>query len=120
MHIVDRIKTFHDDLTTWRRDLHTYPELGFEEQRTSDFVARKLAEFGCTVHRNVGKTGVVGVLQTGNGPSIGLRADMDALPIEEANDLPYRSQQKGVMHACRGSSLLCIGTTVVRLVCGCR
>ena len=59
-----------------------------------------LAEFGCTVHRNIGKTGVVGVLQTGSGPSIGLRADMDALPIEEANDLPYRSKHKGVMHAC--------------------
>jgi hippurate hydrolase len=100
MQIVDRIKSFHDELTTWRQDLHAHPELGFEEQRTSDFVAHKLAEFGCTVHRNIGKTGVVGVLQTGNGPSIGLRADMDALPIEEANDLPYRSKHKGVMHAC--------------------
>ena len=100
MQIVDRIKSFHNELTAWRQDLHAHPELGFEEQRTSDFVARKLAEFGCTVHRNIGKTGVVGVLQTGNGPSIGLRADMDALPIEEANDLPYRSKHKGVMHAC--------------------
>jgi amidohydrolase len=100
MQIVDRIKTFHNELTAWRQDLHAHPELGFEEQRTSEFVARKLAEFGCTVHRNIGKTGVVGVLQTGNGPSIGLRADMDALPIEEANDLPYRSKHKGVMHAC--------------------
>ncbi len=100
MQIIDRIKSFHNELTAWRQDLHAHPELGFEEQRTSDFVARKLAEFGCTVHRNIGKTGVVGVLQTGNGPSIGLRADMDALPIEEANDLPYRSKHKGVMHAC--------------------
>jgi len=87
-------------MTAWRQDLHAHPELGFEEHRTSDFVAGKLAEFGCEVHRNIGKTGVVGVLRTGNGPSIGLRADMDALPIHEANDVPYRSQHDGRMHAC--------------------
>jgi amidohydrolase len=100
MQIPDRINAFHDDMTAWRQDLHAHPELGFEEHRTAAFVAGKLAEFGCEVHRNVGKTGVVGVLQTGNGPAIGLRADMDALPIEEANDLPYRSQHAGRMHAC--------------------
>jgi hippurate hydrolase len=76
------------------------PELGFEVHRTSEFVARKLAEFGCDVHRNIGKTGVVGILRTGNGPSIGLRTDMDALPIQEANDIPYRSKHEGRMHAC--------------------
>jgi amidohydrolase len=70
------------------------------ELRTSEFVAGKLSEFGCEVHRNIGKTGVVGVLRTGNGPSVGLRADMDALPIHEANDIPYRSQYEGRMHAC--------------------
>src|SRR5262249_18355532 len=90
----------HGDMTAWRQDLHAHPELGFEEYRTSDFVAAKLTEFGCEVHRNIGKTGVVGVLRTGNGPSIGLRADMDALPIHEANDIPYRSQYEGRMHAC--------------------
>jgi hippurate hydrolase len=100
MQIADRIKAFHDEMTKWRRDLHAYPELGFEEHRTSEFVAGKLAEFGCEVHRNVGRTGVVGVLRTGNGPSIGLRADMDALPIHEANDIPYRSRHDGRMHAC--------------------
>ena len=100
MPIADRIKAFHDDMTTWRQHIHAHPELGFEEHLTSDFVANKLAEFGCSVHRNIGKTGVVGVLQTGNGPAIGLRADMDALPIEEANDLPYRSRHPGKMHAC--------------------
>jgi hypothetical protein len=63
-------------------------------------VASKLAEFGCEVHRNIGKTGVVGVLRIGNGPSIGLRADMDALPIHETNDVPYRSKHDGRMHAC--------------------
>jgi metal-dependent amidase/aminoacylase/carboxypeptidase family protein len=60
----------------------------------------KLAEFGCDVHRNIGKTGVIGVLRTGNGPTIGLRADMDALPIPEENDIPYRSTIDGIMHAC--------------------
>jgi metal-dependent amidase/aminoacylase/carboxypeptidase family protein len=79
-------------MTAWRQDLHAHPELGFEEHRTSEFVAGKLAEFGCEVHRNIGKTGMVGVLRTGDGPSIGLRADMDALPIHEANDIPYRLQ----------------------------
>ena len=100
MQPLDRIKAFHEEMTAWRRDLHAHPELGFEEHRTSELVATKLAEFGCTVHRNVGKTGVVGVLQTGNGPAIGLRADMDALPIEEATDLPYKSRHAGKMHAC--------------------
>jgi len=100
MQIPARIHAMHAELTAWRRDIHAHPELGFEEHRTSDFVAQKLAEFGCEVYRHVGKTGVVGVLQTGNGPSIGLRADMDALPIEEANDVPYRSRSPGRMHAC--------------------
>jgi hippurate hydrolase len=94
------IQGMHAEMTAWRRHLHANPELGFEEQRTSDFVARKLAEFGCEVHRQVGKTGVVGVLATGNGPSIGLRADMDALPIDEASAVPYRSRNPGRMHAC--------------------
>jgi amidohydrolase len=100
MSITETIKAFHDDLTAWRRDLHANPELGFDEHRTSDFVAKKLTEFGITVHRGVGKTGVVGVLQTGNGPTIGLRCDMDALPIEEIVDVPYKSTKPGVMHAC--------------------
>ena len=100
MQIPGRIKAFHEEMTEWRRNLHAHPELRFEEHRTSDVVAGKLAEFGCEVHRNIGKTGVVGVLRTGNGPSIGLRADMDALPIQEANDIPYRSQHDGRMHAC--------------------
>jgi amidohydrolase len=100
MPIPDLITSIHEEMAVWRRDLHANPELGFEEHRTSEFVARKLTEFGCEVHRHVGRTGVIGVLQTGNGPCIGLRADMDALPIEEANDLPYRSRNPGRMHAC--------------------
>jgi hippurate hydrolase len=100
MNIPEKIKAYHDDLTAWRRDIHAHPELGFDEHRTSDFVAKKLGEFGVTVHRNVGKTGVVGVLQTGNGPTIGLRCDMDALPIDEIAEVPYKSTKPGVMHAC--------------------
>ena len=98
---IDRIKTFHPELTAIRQDFHANPELGFEEHRTSNIVAKQLEALGIEVHRGVGGTGLVGVLREGNGPvSIGLRADMDALPILEANELPYKSTKPGVMHAC--------------------
>ena len=98
---IGRIVEYHDDLTNWRRDIHAHPELGFEEQRTADVVAKKLAEFGCEVFRGIGRTGVVGRLRAGaSSRSIGLRADMDALPIQEATNLPYRSRHEGRMHAC--------------------
>ena len=85
----------------WRRDLHAHPELGFQEQRTSELVASRLESFGIEVHRGIGKTGVVGVLKNGTSErSVGLRADMDALPIQEANRFPHRSRHEGVMHAC--------------------
>jgi metal-dependent amidase/aminoacylase/carboxypeptidase family protein len=100
MQIPHLINLLHREMTAWRQALHAHPELGFEEQRTSEFVAGKLAEFGCEVHRNIGKTGVVGVLKTGVGPSIGPRADMDALPIYEANGISYRSKHDSRMHAC--------------------
>jgi amidohydrolase len=101
MDILDAVRGFHDDLTAWRRDIHAHPELGFEETRTSDLVAGKLAELGIEVHRGIGKTGLVGRLRVGNSPrTIGLRADMDCLPIEEANGFAYRSQHQGRMHAC--------------------
>src|SRR5947209_5533164 len=101
MPVIDLIAADHDDLTRWRRDIHAHPELGFEEQRTSDLVADKLAQFGIEVHRGIGKTGVVGRLRVGNSPrTIGLRADMDCLPILEANSFDYRSQHPGRMHAC--------------------
>jgi amidohydrolase len=99
--VIERIAEFGDDLTSWRRDIHAHPELGFEERRTSDLVAAKLAEFGFEVFRGIGRTGVVGRLRAGTSShSVGLRADMDALPIEEATNLPYRSQHQGRMHAC--------------------
>jgi len=99
--IIERIKAYHNSLIDWRHDIHAHPELGFEEKRTSDFVAEKLASFGCEVHRGIGKTGVVGRLKLGSASrSIGLRADMDALPIHETNTFAYRSQHDGRMHAC--------------------
>ncbi len=101
MALIDEIVATQDELTAWRRDIHQHPELGFEETRTADFVAAKLEEFGITVHRGIGKTGVVGVLRVGNETeSIGLRADMDALPIDELNTFDHRSQHDGCMHAC--------------------
>jgi len=99
--ILNRIHAYAAELTEIRRDIHAHPELGLEEFRTSDLVARKLEEWGIEVHRGVGVTGVVGVLRNGNGQTaVGLRADMDALPIIEATALPYASQNPGKMHAC--------------------
>jgi hippurate hydrolase len=101
MPILDRIAAFHDEMTAWRRDIHAHPELGFEEHRTASVVAQKLEEFGIEVHRGIGKTGVVGVLRAGTSQRrIGLRADMDALPIREANSFAHRSTHEGRMHAC--------------------
>src|SRR5690242_3923245 len=82
---IDRARAYQDELTAIRHDIHQHPELGLEEHRTADLVARKLEEWGLEVHRGIGVTGVVGVLRSGNGHGrIGLRADMDALPINEA------------------------------------
>jgi amidohydrolase len=101
MPVNEEIRAFHDELTLWRRDIHAHPELGFEERRTSDLVAERLAGFGIEVHRGIAKTGVVGRLRVGNSPrTIGLRADMDCLPIQEANGFAHRSTHDGRMHAC--------------------
>jgi len=89
------------DITAWRHELHAIPETGFEERETSDFIAGKLASFGLEVTRGIGGTGVVGTLRRGAGPrAIGLRADMDALAIQEEGNLPYASRHAGRMHAC--------------------
>lgn len=98
---IDR-KALHAEMTAWRQDLHAHPEFGFEEKRTSTFVAAKLREFGLDeVVEGVGGTGVVGTLKRGAGNrAIALRADMDALRITEQGDKAYRSQNPGVMHAC--------------------
>ncbi|EPX84993.1 M20 aminoacylase family protein [Salipiger mucosus] len=93
-----------DEITAWRRDIHAHPEILFDTHRTSALVAEKLRAFGCDeVVEGVGRTGVVGVIKgkaTGSGKVVGLRADMDALPIEEATGLPYASKTPGAMHAC--------------------
>jgi amidohydrolase len=101
MAVIDTIRSFQPELTAIRHDLHSNPELGLEEHRTANIVAEKLQSWGIEVHRRVGQTGVVGVLRRGSGgPAIGLRADMDCLPMEEQTNLTYRSQSPGRMHAC--------------------
>jgi amidohydrolase len=105
MPIVNRVADLHAEIAAWRQDLHAHPELLYEVHRTAAAVAEKLAAFGCDeVVPGIGRTGVVGVIR-GNRPGgvrkvIGLRADMDALPLQEANELPYKSTVPGKMHAC--------------------
>ena len=103
-----------DQLIAWRRDFHMHPELGFHEARTSTRVAEILEQLGCRVQRGVGKTGVVAELGQGT-PTIALRADMDALPLQEANQVPYASQNPGVMHACGHDShtAMLLGTAML-------
>lgn len=95
------IADFAPTLRLWRRDLHAHPEIAFQEFRTSDFVASTLASFGIEVHRGLGGTGLVGVIKgAAEGPTIGLRADMDALPMEENTGLGYRSRTRNQFHGC--------------------
>ena len=101
MKLLDSIATEAASIVALRRDIHAHPELCFQEQRTADVVAGKLAEWGIEVHRGMGTTGVVGVIKNGNSKrSIGLRADMDALPVNEANTFAHASKHPGKMHAC--------------------
>ncbi len=96
-----RIAELHDELIEIRHDIHRHPEIAFEEVRTADIVAEKLAGWGLDVHRGLGKTGVVGTLRAGSSNrAIGLRADMDALPVDELNAFDHRSVNDGKMHAC--------------------
>ena len=101
MSIVERIRGDQALLEGIRHDLHAHPELGLEEHRTAEIVARQLEAWGLEVTRGVGRTGVVGTLRQGTGNrALGLRADMDALPMQEMTDLPFRSTAPGKMHAC--------------------
>jgi len=100
MRLIPEIVDRADTLTEWRRDLHRHPELGFEEVLTAGFVADRLRQAGFSVTEGIGRTGVVGSLSTGNGPAIGLRADMDALPMQEGVDRPWKSETPGVFHGC--------------------
>lgn len=100
MDYFDRATALGTELTEIRRDLHAHPELSFQERRTAGVVADRLRELGYEVRTGVGRTGCLGELDNGDGPTVALRADMDALPIQEANHVPYRSRNDGVMHAC--------------------
>ena len=102
MPVVNRIAEFHEEMTAWRRHIHANPETAFEEHDTADYVALRLHEFGIDVHRGLAGTGVVGTLkgEKGEGPAIVLRADMDALDIEEKNAFGHKSRNPGKMHAC--------------------
>ena len=114
MPTIDRIQGYADELTAIRRDLHAHPEIGFEEVRTSGIVAEKLQQWGIEVHRGLGGTGVIGVVKgKGNGTRrIGLRADMDALPMEENTNLEWRSTIPGRFHGCGhdGHTTMLLGT----------
>jgi amidohydrolase len=114
MPTLDHIEAFADELTAIRRDIHAHPEIGFEEVRTSGIVAEKLESWGVEVHRGLGTTGVVGVLKgKGSGTKkIGLRADMDALPMEENTNLKWRSTIPGRFHGCGhdGHTTMLLGT----------
>src|SRR6266566_8699820 len=96
-------------LVATRRDLHQHPELGFEETRTGTLVAERLKALGYSVRTGVGRTGVVGLRDGATGSCVLVRADMDALPVEEANDVPYRSKHPGKMHACGHDGHVAIG-----------
>src|SRR5262245_20590338 len=104
MPIVNRIADFHDDLREWRRELHRHPELMYDVHRTAAFVADKLTSFGLDeVVTGIGRTGAVGIIRgrgARNGRVIGLRSDMDALPVTEVTGKPYASLEPGKMHAC--------------------
>jgi len=101
MPVINRIAADASELTEWRRDLHAHPELGLEERRTSQVVADKLASWGIEVTRDLAGTGLVGTLKVGTSArSIGIRADMDCLPMTEENDFPHKSTTPGRMHAC--------------------
>ena len=104
--------TLLDEVKQWRKQIHSQPELGFKEFKTSSFIVDKLQSFGIEVHQGLGGTGVVGTLKNGTGPTIGIRADIDALPIEEQNDVEHKSTHANCMHACGhdGHTSVLLGT----------
>lgn len=105
-------ETLLGEVKQWRHQIHSQPELGFKEFKTSSFIIDKLQSFGIEVHQGLGGTGVVGVLKNGSGPTIGIRADIDALPIKEQNDIAHKSTHENCMHACGhdGHTSVLLGT----------
>jgi len=115
VNFLEKAKGIEDQIIEWRRDIHMHPELGFEETRTSRLVADTLKEMGIEVEVGVAETGIVARIGDGS-PKVGIRADMDALPIDEANDVPYKSQTPGVMHACGHDAHTAILLGVARML----
>jgi len=115
MNIRPEIKAIEKEIINWRRDFHQYPELGFEEHRTSKVISELLTSFGMSPKMNVGKTGVTADLNFGQGPTIALRADMDALPMQETSGLDFASKHDGIMHACGhdGHMAMLLGTAKI-------
>ncbi|MBO6224290.1 MAG: amidohydrolase [Psychrobacter sp.] len=105
-------ETLLGEVKQWRQHIHSQPELGFKEFKTSSFIVDKLKSFGVEVHQGLGGTGVVGILKNGSGPTIGIRADIDALPIKEQNDIEHKSTHENCMHACGhdGHTSVLLGT----------
>ncbi len=115
MNMLDKARAMLTQLVDWRRDFHMHPELGFKETRTSARVAEALEQLGYRVKRKVGRTGVVA--EIGNGkPLIAIRADMDALPLQETNQVPYASMNPGVMHACGHDGHMAMGLGAAALI----
>jgi hippurate hydrolase len=112
---VEKIRSYHAELRAIRRDIHAHPELAFQESRTSQLVADQLAAWGIEVHRGLAKTGLVGIVKgkkSSSGRAVGLRADMDCLPMHETNNIPHKSTHAGRMHACGhdGHTTMLLGT----------
>lgn len=113
--MLNKAQALAPQMIAWRRDFHMYPEMGFQEIRTAGVIAKLLEEWGYAVRTGVGKTGVVGDIGSGK-PMVAIRADMDALPIQETNDVPYRSKNDGVMHACGHDAHMAIALGTAKLL----
>lgn len=120
MSVLNEVKGIFEQLVAWRRDLHQHPELGLQEHRTAKLVATTLRDLGYAVQEGIGQTGVVGLLENGDGPVIMARVDMDALPIQENNTFPYTSQTDGRMHACGHDAHVAMGLGIATLMAGSR
>ncbi len=116
MHTLEEAQALTETLVAWRRDFHRHPEIGLQEHRTARIVAQTLRDLGYQVQEGVAETGVIGLLENGPGPVIMNRVDMDALPIQEVNEVPYASEHDGLMHACGHDAHLAIGLGVATLM----
>jgi amidohydrolase len=116
MSLLDEVQALYEQLVSWRRYFHRHPELGYQEYETAAKVADILNDLGYHVQQGMGKTGVLAVLENGPGPVVLSRVDMDALPIQEENDVPYASENPGVMHACGHDAHIAIGLGVATLM----